>query len=73
MRSGVKGKQWEVFGDQEIKNTKMVGIISLVKRKRKMQEKKMKKQKVRFSRGDKRPAIYKYKLSYEKKLVKKDR
>ena len=34
-----------------------------------MKERKMRKQKVRFSRGDKRPAIYKYKLSYEKKLV----
>ena len=31
----------------------------------------MKKQKVRFSRNDKRPAKYNYKLSYEKKLVKK--
>ena len=31
----------------------------------------MKKQRVRFSKGDKRPAKYSYKLSYEKKLVKK--
>ena len=33
----------------------------------------MKKQKVRFSRHDKRPAKYKYKLSYETKMVKKGR
>jgi hypothetical protein len=32
---------------------------------------KEKTQKVRFGRGDKRPANYTYKLSYEKKLVKK--
>lgn len=38
-----------------------------------MKERKMRKQKVRFHRGDKRPAIYKYKLSYEKKLVKQGR
>jgi hypothetical protein len=34
---------------------------------------KEKTQKVRFGRGDKRPANYTYKLSYEKKLVKKDK
>ena len=33
----------------------------------------MAKQKVRFSRNDKRPAKYKYKLSYETKMVKKGR
>ena len=33
----------------------------------------MKKQKVRFSRNDKRPAKYNYKLSYETKMVKKGR
>jgi hypothetical protein len=33
----------------------------------------MKKQKVRFSRNDKRPAKYTYKLSYETKMVKKGR
>ena len=33
----------------------------------------MKKQKVRFSRHDKRPAKYNYKLSYETKMVKKGR
>ena len=33
----------------------------------------MAKQKVRFSRHDKRPAKYKYKLSYETKMVKKGR
>ena len=33
----------------------------------------MAKQKVRFSRNDKRPAKYKYTLSYETKPVKKGR
>ena len=33
----------------------------------------MAKQKVRFSRNDKRPAKHKYKLSYETKPVKKGR